>query len=71
MSEFDDVDRANALAEREREAGIRHVTSGMETVSARTTCVDCGDPIPLRRRELVAGAVRCAPCQQDHEQGWN
>ncbi|EJW9761363.1 TraR/DksA C4-type zinc finger protein [Salmonella enterica] len=28
-----------------------------------THCCDCGNPIPKRRREAVAGVRRCVDCQ--------
>ncbi len=32
-----------------------------------THCRDCGEEIPERRRELVAGCQRCADCQEEEE----
>ncbi|MCW9448288.1 TraR/DksA C4-type zinc finger protein [Klebsiella michiganensis] len=32
-----------------------------------THCVDCGEGIPERRREAVAGCQRCADCQEESE----
>ncbi|EGN3555040.1 TraR/DksA family transcriptional regulator [Escherichia coli] len=32
-----------------------------------THCIDCGEAIPARRRELVAGCQRCADCQDEAE----
>ncbi|HCA4642405.1 TPA: TraR/DksA C4-type zinc finger protein, partial [Klebsiella pneumoniae] len=32
-----------------------------------THCRDCGEEIPERRRELVAGCQRRADCQEDEE----
>lgn len=37
------------------------------TISA-THCRDCGEEIPERRRELVAGCQRCADCQEEFEE---
>ena len=31
-------------------------------------CVDCEEPIPVRRIELLPDAVRCVECQEVHEQ---
>ena len=28
-----------------------------------TDCEQCGNPIPERRREAIAGCALCAPCQ--------
>ncbi|HCA6936476.1 TPA: TraR/DksA C4-type zinc finger protein [Klebsiella quasipneumoniae] len=33
-----------------------------------THCRDCGEEIPDRRRELVAGCQRCADCQEEFEE---
>ncbi|WP_035218572.1 TraR/DksA family transcriptional regulator [Desulfatibacillum aliphaticivorans] len=31
------------------------------------TCRDCGDPIPLARRQAVPGCERCIDCQEEYE----
>lgn len=31
------------------------------------TCLDCGDPIPLARRQAVPGCERCIDCQEEYE----
>ncbi|HDO7163016.1 TPA: TraR/DksA C4-type zinc finger protein, partial [Klebsiella pneumoniae] len=33
-----------------------------------THCRYCGEEIPARRRELVAGCQRCADCQEEFEE---
>lgn len=45
------IDQANELAERRLEQTIQNMRINHNAVSA-THCVDCGDPIPTRRREL-------------------
>lgn len=60
------IDQANELAERRLEQTIQNMRINHNAVSA-THCVDCGDPIPTRRRELVAGRQRCADCQEEEE----
>ena len=30
-----------------------------------THCVECGEPIPEKRRELVAGVRHCIECQRE------
>lgn len=32
-----------------------------------THCEECGEPIPEKRRELVAGVRYCVDCQQAHD----
>ncbi len=51
------IDQANELAERRLEQTIQNMRINHNAVSA-THCVDCGDPIPARRREVVAGCQR-------------
>ncbi|HHS9709981.1 TPA: TraR/DksA family transcriptional regulator [Raoultella planticola] len=60
------IDQANELAERRLEMTIQNMRINHNAVSA-THRVDCGDPIPARRRELVAGCQRCADCQEEEE----
>ncbi|HFP9452568.1 TPA: TraR/DksA family transcriptional regulator [Raoultella ornithinolytica] len=61
------IDQANELAERRLEMTIQIMRINHNAVSA-THCVDCGDPIPARRREVVAGCQRCADCQEEFEE---
>ncbi|HDT6555935.1 TPA: TraR/DksA family transcriptional regulator [Raoultella ornithinolytica] len=60
------IDQANELAERRLEQTIQNMRINHNAVSAEK-CVDCGDEIPARRRELVAGCQRCADCQEEEE----
>ncbi|WP_300395630.1 DksA/TraR family C4-type zinc finger protein [Henriciella sp.] len=30
-------------------------------------CVECGEPIPEKRRELVPGVTHCVECQQERD----
>ncbi|HAT3646270.1 TraR/DksA C4-type zinc finger protein [Raoultella ornithinolytica] len=61
------IDQANELAERRLEQTIQNMRINHNAVSAEK-CVDCGDEIPARRRELVAGCQRCADCQEESEE---
>ncbi|HDZ1552027.1 TPA: TraR/DksA family transcriptional regulator [Klebsiella pneumoniae] len=61
------IDQANELAELRREAAIAKCRINHNAVSA-THCRDCGEEIPERRRELVAGCQRCADCQEEFEE---
>ena len=60
------INQANELAERRLEMTIQNMRINHNAVSA-THCVDCGEEIPERRRELVAGCQRCADCQEEEE----
>ncbi|NCP12026.1 MAG: DksA/TraR family C4-type zinc finger protein [Sphingomonadales bacterium] len=35
----------------------------MTTGESLTHCIECGDPIPQRRREALPGVRKCVPCQ--------
>lgn len=61
------IDQANELAERRLEMTIQNMRINHNAVSAEK-CVECGDEIPMRRRELVAGCQRCADCQEEFEE---
>lgn len=61
------IDQANELEELQREAAIARHRINHAAVSA-THCCDCGDEIPERRREAVAGCQRCAECQEVEEE---
>lgn len=60
------IDQANELAELQRDAAIAKCRINHAAVSA-THCRDCGEEIPERRRELVAGCQRCVSCASDIE----
>ncbi|WP_194432994.1 TraR/DksA family transcriptional regulator [Klebsiella pneumoniae] len=60
------IDQDNELAELQREAAIAKCRINHHAVSA-THCRDCGEEIPERRRELVAGCQRCVSCASDIE----
>lgn len=61
------IDQANELAELQREAANAKCRINHAAVSA-THCSDCGEEIPDRRRELVAGCQRCADYQEEFEE---
>lgn len=61
------IDQANELEELQREAAIARHHINHNAVSA-THCCDCGDEIPERRRDAVAGCQRCAECQEVEEE---
>ena len=50
-SELEQLQRDQAMAAIPRYQGI-----------SRESCLDCGDEIPAKRRELVPGCMLCAHC---------
>lgn len=62
----DIIDRANELAEKEREVALaKH--RNRTTACSLTHCEDCAEPIPEIRRQKVQGCTRCIDCQTAYE----
>lgn len=57
----------------ERELEIRedalatHAALNARPRESRIFCAECGDRIPLARREAVPGCKRCVHCEEDFE----
>ncbi len=63
---YDQIDRANELAEKMREIALaKHRQK--QTAYSLTHCEDCDEPIPEARRKHVIGCTRCIDCQQIYE----
>lgn len=62
----DQIDRANALAEKEREVLIANHLRKQPACSS-TFCETCGEAIPLARQKMVIGCSRCVDCQTLYE----
>lgn len=58
----DQIDRANELAEKEREYMLAKYQQ-KPTAFSLTHCEDCDEPIPELRRKNVQGCTRCVECQ--------
>jgi phage/conjugal plasmid C-4 type zinc finger TraR family protein len=77
MSDFgDDLDRANDLAARERDAGVARLQATLRSLTMAvggdpdaTECSDCGDDIGAARKAVAPWATRCIACQQQFERG--
>lgn len=39
----------------------------MSTRKSNEFCVDCDEPIPVRRQNAVPGCLRCVDCQSKHD----
>ena len=59
-------DRADELAERERESGIEAASKALSG-DGFTHCIECGRPIDPRRRAALPSAKRCTDCQTVYE----
>lgn len=63
----DDIDIANDLAERLRQAALaRHQPLETGALSAEF-CEDCDGPIPPLRRQAAPGCQTCVPCKELRE----
>ncbi len=63
---FDVIDRASQYADEMLERQISAHVNRPVGVSA-FECQDCGQPISEKRRMIIAGVTRCAPCQDVFE----
>jgi phage/conjugal plasmid C-4 type zinc finger TraR family protein len=68
---LDDIDRAQAIEEMQREQAIKANHKPSEAPeydgSGNRICIECGTIIPPRRIDAI-NAVRCVDCQQALEQ---
>ena len=67
----DDVDRASKYESMERLSGIALAAKDMNKRSpvSLTHCLECGDPIPEKRREAEPGCELCVECKSWQEKG--
>ncbi|ARQ59203.1 TraR/DksA family transcriptional regulator [Rhizobium sophoriradicis] len=68
MTTEQDFDRAEELAEKERQAGIRRLQAELQR-DGRFDCQDCENEIEPARREAMPSATRCIACQARFERG--
>jgi phage/conjugal plasmid C-4 type zinc finger TraR family protein len=64
-TELEEVMRAEALS-RQRAANELQQFRSASTPQV-VDCVECGNRIPLKRRNAVPGCKRCHPCEQANE----
>ncbi|SCY71080.1 TraR/DksA family transcriptional regulator [Desulfoluna spongiiphila] len=66
---MDICDKANDYADHlNRNALANQLAKGRSPVGdSFTECVDCGEPIPIKRRQAMPGCVRCVSCEARHE----
>lgn len=60
----DDADRAQAVLER---AMVNYKRQPPQVSIRLKNCRECGAPIGLARLSIAPYAVRCLPCQRQHE----
>lgn len=64
----DIIDRANIEAEAWLENKLHQVTKS-QMPNDVTECIDCGEDIGEKRKQVLPHAVRCIKCQSDQERG--
>ncbi len=62
----DIVDQANDLAQLE----LDNLLANRQTFAGESAkdCIECGEPIPEKRRQLLKGCQLCVNCQSIKEQ---
>lgn len=63
MDEIDDAQKAERLYRQEALDSRKPI--GRPGWKSLTHCVDCGDPVPEKRRQAIEGCLRCYDCQVD------
>ncbi len=48
-------------------AAARGIRSDITAKPSALNCIDCGENIPLERRNAIAGCKRCISCDEDYE----
>ena len=61
------LQRELAIARQRREADERERARLAAAVAPASECADCGDRIPLARREAVPACTRCIACERTDE----
>lgn len=65
------MDITDYASEREEqqlaEALARHQRAQAPAGAGSLECVDCGEPIPVKRREALPGCETCVDCQSVRE----
>ncbi|WP_439239059.1 MULTISPECIES: TraR/DksA family transcriptional regulator [Lonepinella] len=63
----DEIDNAQQIEQLQRDIALRNQLSVQKNISL-THCIDCDEPIPEKRQNMVIGCKRCIACQQIFEQ---
>ena len=63
---MDILDRAKELEEEQLERSLAFRVF-VPVGPARENCLECEEPIPLRRREALPGCQLCVDCQRELE----
>ncbi|EOL8945465.1 TraR/DksA family transcriptional regulator [Cronobacter dublinensis] len=64
---IDDIDRDQTFNEQYLQTLIAQYRPEPSCFPSRDFCLDCGDPIPDKRRQLIPGVRLCVHCQVARE----
>lgn len=64
---LDDIDRAQEATEQFLTDVLSDHQRHRPTGPSLAECEDCGNEIPIKRREAQPGCTRCITCQHDFE----
>lgn len=69
---MDFCDKAKGSEEKFRQQALdsQKQNRGQTAGASLEFCIECGDPIPSKRREKQPGCTMCVPCLQDIERGF-
>lgn len=62
----DIIDTANYIAQALLNNQIRNIKSA-QTLNDIDECIDCGEPIGKKRKQIMPSAIRCVGCQWRYE----
>lgn len=68
----DQFDAAQRVAEQQLDEALADHHRRVKDIRAshgRTHCAECGEEIPVRRREIIPECQLCVECQSDLERG--
>jgi len=63
----DDIDRAQEASEQFNNFALGEHKRNRPTGPSLEECDDCGEAIPIKRREAQPGCTRCIDCQHNFE----
>lgn len=66
---MDEADQAYVFSERYLQGAIVENAKKLRPAVGRIFCDECGEEIPLARREAMPGCIRCVECQTEFENG--
>ena len=60
------IEAAGAAVQLEQDEAINRIRAEL-SAEGTADCIDCGEPIPPKRRAAMPSAERCITCQSRHE----